>query len=232
MLALPPAASTTRGRGVPSALFPSGELDPGDCPVRPTAEPVTVVRSATRGRRAPRAPRHAVSGCGACCSSAPACRSGSPAPRPRPTGARRPPPLPRARAPGPARARVVRTDRPGVEARPGPGPEVDRIEGHAAPCPEVGGAAEPARNGGMRLEMVVGTEVLRHREVRGGRLGTLAAAFEHQHPEAPVGERQRGDDADGARADDEDVRRELPRAPPPGGRGRSPAAALMAGAGL
>ena len=106
---------------------------------------------------------------------------------------------------------IVRPDRPGrVEPEPGPGPEVDRIEGHAAPGPEVGGAAEPARDGGVRLEMVVGPQALGDREVVGGGLGPLAAALEHQNPEAAVGERERGDDADGARADDVDVRGELP----------------------
>ena len=55
-----------------------------------------------------------------------------------------------------------------------------------------------------------GRQVLGDGEVVGGGLGTGAAALEHQHPEAAVGERERGDDADRARADDEDVRGEVP----------------------
>ena len=106
---------------------------------------------------------------------------------------------------------IVRPDRPGRRG-PSQGRARKSIGSNGTQRPAQRFELPPSRRATAVCgsKWLSGPQVLRDREVRGRGLGALAAALEHQHPEAAVGERQRGDDADRARADDADVRREIP----------------------
>ena len=216
MLALPPAARTTREAGSsPLPSSPASSSSAGDAAVRPVAEAESPSRAAPPAGRARSAsarawqlldPRHVAPALERVAAER---RVGGHPERAR----RRPRPRRRARrAPGRGRAR----DRPSpigqaaeARARAGRGSRSDRRARSARPrgssCRRAGGATAVCGS-----KWLSGRRFSATREVVGGGLGALAAALEHQHPEAPVGERQRGDDADRARADDADVRGEVP----------------------
>ncbi len=71
--------------------------------------------------------------------------------------------------------------------------------------PEVGGPAEPARHGDMGDMVIVGPEIVGLGQ--GLRLGPRRAppAFQQEDAKAPVGERQRGGDADRPATDHRDI---------------------------
>ena len=100
---------------------------------------------------------------------------------------------------------VLVTEGPERAADDGPRLEIDRVEGQAAAAPEIGGAAEPPRDGDAHRVMACRIDDIGVRQRLRLRIHAVAAGFEDEDRAAEARELERERDADRARADDADI---------------------------